>query len=65
VPLKKKWTKPEIRRLCVSEEYDPADGLTRREWEAARELQRRAAQSSSRQEPELEGAPTADADAPK
>ena len=40
--LKKTWTKPELRALRISETYDPADGLTREEWETARKLQRRA-----------------------
>ena len=40
--LKKKWTKPELRALRVPEEFDPADGLTREQWETARKLKRRA-----------------------
>jgi len=40
--LKKPWTKPGIRRLHLSDTYNPDDGLTRAQWEAARELQRRA-----------------------
>jgi hypothetical protein len=40
--LKKPWTKPEIRRLHVSDTYNPDDGLTRAQWKAACELRRRA-----------------------
>ena len=39
--FKKSWAKPELRPLRLADEYDPADGLTRRQWEAARELKRR------------------------
>lgn len=45
--LKKPWTKPEIRRVHVSDTYNPDDGLTRAQWKAARELQRRAEEGTS------------------
>ena len=45
--LKKPWTKPEIRRVRVSDTYNPDDGLTRVQWAAARELQRRAEEDTN------------------
>jgi hypothetical protein len=54
--LKKPWTKPDIRRVHVSDTYNADDGLTRAQWAVARELQRRAEESTNE-------APKADADA--
>ena len=45
--LKKPWTRPEIRQLHVSDTYNPASRLTRAQWAAARELQRRAEEDTN------------------
>jgi hypothetical protein len=48
VSIKKPWTRPEVRRLHVAETFNPADGLSRAQWTAARELRRRADDGTSK-----------------
>ena len=61
MPLKKKWTRPEVRRMHMTEAFDPSGGLTRQQWEAARALQSQTARP--RNKPEIEAEPAVDAEA--
>jgi hypothetical protein len=42
------WQKPQIKKIAISDEFDPASGDTLAEWLAGRELKARAAQRAPR-----------------